>query len=587
MTQIKVALKDRTDTELNWSTINPVLRLGMRANTIDSGSGFITKFKVGDGVHTWSETPYFGEATAGGTAELAPLAVSTTDTILANDAVFLNTDGTVSGLKSTGSLPAALKSHVTPYTSAGSAAAAYTSGQMAAAFNPNTGRVLTFQTYAGQPINSRGAALFDVNADGTLSAKTLLNYATYSSGIGMLNPGLAYHHVEDYYLLSGNGNVLSVFRETTDGTLSSTYAAGGSMPVANISDGSTSPSWIRPFYNAQTGEMYLVAYLDTTKKLVITSVIVTGNTIAIDTSQKQVFSDVYMSPFRNFSIVFDTVNQQFVLGVRSSDAKAVGARLIVRQTDGSWIMSGMTPIASAETLYDAISVDVGTDGTAVVQYTGNYSSITTATRAYGTYLGWGIFDTTGGVIANLYTHEYTPPVNPPERLSVSIDSSTRRILAAYGQNATIYPTLTVLSMEYDSQTYAIDHAAASSVTYTTFGTTMWVADSVWLKIPTIPGVRCLHTTHADSPGSGSVVMPYLTSFRDPVNDSNAQGFLGIAKTASSGGSVDIYRRGDVATLSGLTAGARYYLNRDTGAVGTSGSIYIGRALSATKLLLEF
>lgn len=51
---INVRIKDRSDTEANWTSKNPVLLKGERA--ITDGTG---KYKIGDGKNTWSALPYY------------------------------------------------------------------------------------------------------------------------------------------------------------------------------------------------------------------------------------------------------------------------------------------------------------------------------------------------------------------------------------------------------------------------------------------------------------------------------------------------------------------------------------------------
>lgn len=67
----------------------------------------------------------------------------------------------------------------------------------------------------------------------------------------------------------------------------------------------------------------------------------------------------------------------------------------------------------------------------------------------------------------------------------------------------------------------------------------------------------------------------------------------VLSGATSGVAVDVYFEGRNTQLSGLTIGARYYLNTTAGAVTTtvpssSGNVvqYVGRALSATELAFE-
>jgi hypothetical protein len=56
---INVRIKDRSDTEANWTSKNPVLLKGERA--ITDGTG---KYKIGDGKNTWSALPYYEAMTS-------------------------------------------------------------------------------------------------------------------------------------------------------------------------------------------------------------------------------------------------------------------------------------------------------------------------------------------------------------------------------------------------------------------------------------------------------------------------------------------------------------------------------------------
>lgn len=56
---INVRIKDRSDTEANWTSKNPVLLKGERA--ITDGTG---KYKIGDGKNTWGALPYYEAMTS-------------------------------------------------------------------------------------------------------------------------------------------------------------------------------------------------------------------------------------------------------------------------------------------------------------------------------------------------------------------------------------------------------------------------------------------------------------------------------------------------------------------------------------------
>ena len=73
---INVRIKDRSDTEANWTSKNPVLLKGERA--ITDGTG---KYKIGDGKNTWGALPYYEAMTSADRTKLngvAPGANKTT-----------------------------------------------------------------------------------------------------------------------------------------------------------------------------------------------------------------------------------------------------------------------------------------------------------------------------------------------------------------------------------------------------------------------------------------------------------------------------------------------------------------------------
>lgn len=66
---INVRIKDRSDTEANWTSKNPVLLKGERA--ITDGTG---KYKIGDGKNTWSALPYYEAITSADRTKLNGIA---------------------------------------------------------------------------------------------------------------------------------------------------------------------------------------------------------------------------------------------------------------------------------------------------------------------------------------------------------------------------------------------------------------------------------------------------------------------------------------------------------------------------------
>lgn len=66
---INVRIKDRSDTEANWTSKNPVLLKGERA--IIDGTG---KYKIGDGKNTWSALPYYEAMTSADRTKLNGIA---------------------------------------------------------------------------------------------------------------------------------------------------------------------------------------------------------------------------------------------------------------------------------------------------------------------------------------------------------------------------------------------------------------------------------------------------------------------------------------------------------------------------------
>lgn len=66
---INVRIKDRSDTEANWTSKNPVLLKGERA--ITDGTG---KYKIGDGKNTWSALPYYEAMTSADRTKLNGIA---------------------------------------------------------------------------------------------------------------------------------------------------------------------------------------------------------------------------------------------------------------------------------------------------------------------------------------------------------------------------------------------------------------------------------------------------------------------------------------------------------------------------------
>lgn len=66
---INVRIKDRSDTEANWTSKNPVLLKGERA--ITDGTG---KYKIGDGKNTWGALPYYEAMTSADRSKLNGIA---------------------------------------------------------------------------------------------------------------------------------------------------------------------------------------------------------------------------------------------------------------------------------------------------------------------------------------------------------------------------------------------------------------------------------------------------------------------------------------------------------------------------------
>lgn len=66
---INVRIKDRSDTEANWTSKNPVLLKGERA--ITDGTG---KYKIGDGKNTWGALPYYKAMTSADCTKLNGIA---------------------------------------------------------------------------------------------------------------------------------------------------------------------------------------------------------------------------------------------------------------------------------------------------------------------------------------------------------------------------------------------------------------------------------------------------------------------------------------------------------------------------------
>ena len=66
---INVRIKDRSDTEANWTSKNPVLLKGERA--ITDGT---SKYKIGDGKNTWSALPYYEAMTSADRSKLNGIA---------------------------------------------------------------------------------------------------------------------------------------------------------------------------------------------------------------------------------------------------------------------------------------------------------------------------------------------------------------------------------------------------------------------------------------------------------------------------------------------------------------------------------
>lgn len=74
---INVRIKDRSDTEANWTSKNPVLLKGERA--ITDGTA---KYKIGDGKNTWSALPYYEAMTSADRTKLNSIASGANKTIV-------------------------------------------------------------------------------------------------------------------------------------------------------------------------------------------------------------------------------------------------------------------------------------------------------------------------------------------------------------------------------------------------------------------------------------------------------------------------------------------------------------------------
>lgn len=74
---INVRIKDRSDTEANWTSKNPVLLKGERA--ITDGTG---KYKIGDGKSAWTALPYYEAMTSTDRTKLNGIASGANKTIV-------------------------------------------------------------------------------------------------------------------------------------------------------------------------------------------------------------------------------------------------------------------------------------------------------------------------------------------------------------------------------------------------------------------------------------------------------------------------------------------------------------------------
>lgn len=73
MTTVVVAQRmwQRRDTAANWTSVNPVMQAGEIGIELSPTAGVSHKVKIGDGVSTWTQLPYFADSASAMAAHLA------------------------------------------------------------------------------------------------------------------------------------------------------------------------------------------------------------------------------------------------------------------------------------------------------------------------------------------------------------------------------------------------------------------------------------------------------------------------------------------------------------------------------------
>lgn len=564
-----VRILDRTDTEANWAAANPVLRDGEIGFVFDTALNKVTKFKVGNGTDNWNTLSYFASASTGTGGAMTPLTVNVTGSVAAKAPVFLNTNGTIGGFQSNTTPSYSTGLAVYPGTAGTSGSVSYTVGCL----NTKTGRYGLFEGPVGRftPHN--------VNW-GSMSIPALTSISVFDGAASpCIHPSTVYDTANDVYIVSrtagGDGWVnLYVVSEASNGSLTTAALT----PISGVSGGNVITQF-KLLHDKVTGRTYIVI-CDTTGAirvglvtLVNQSATITNITLVTSTSP---------SAINNFAaeVDFNTGNVVIAYHTATTTIRAIGAKF-----DGTnWTVGTDVILSNAGTNPNVSFADNGTmvfgwltgftSGGLISGYNFRFANVNNGTV---TLLG----NTFSVISSSLYdlTGNRTG-------MSLNIDGTSRTISTVAWDGAASISK--VFNFKYSADLLTMDNFATSTaVSLNTFSPAApFKPYFVKYAYGDFTAICASASSGSGLDGTGSrrgTILPYRTM----SGVTTFSQFLGIAKDAVTDGSATVYQSGQlVEGMSGLTAGAVYYLNANTGAIGTSGYLRIGRAVTPTSLLLD-
>lgn len=475
--------------------------------------------------------------------------------IAAGDVVGLNSDGTVKTVSATAS-PAS-----TPTVNAYDALASVSGSHCCIAWHTAAQKLIAFMRGDAAGSNSRG-----YGEVATVSGTTV----SYTGTQVQFELGQTQELSACYD--SNVERVLVAYRDQSD-------SGKGKCAIASVSGTTlTFPSSGRDWTNNSVFETdcafdsnsnkVVIAYRDSSNSSYGTAVVATVTSTNVTFGTPVVFSSVYS---KNINVVFDSNSNKIVIAYEYENLGYVQA--IVGTVSGTSISFG-----------SAVTVDTASNGgdymsaafdslnnKVVVSYRGTsaylYAKVGTVS---GTSISFGASSTVASTtVFGFYR-------------GMTFDENTGRILLGYGKyngngNTTNepYATAAIGTVSGTSITWG-SSVVFDNTNYLNFNSSYRNTDAIYDPLNNQPIL--LYTVAALQGQRTSTVS---------MGSSNASDWIGISTEAisdTSSGSITVFT-GVNEEQSGLTSGSKYYV-ADDGSLTTSGSIPIGRALSASKLLID-